>query len=94
MKRRSLWYKSFCQFFFSAYRKHYNANLVLINLIENWKKNHDSKKEVEAAFTDSSKAYDSIPRDLLTTKWKLMGSLRTFLLFVFIPEALKTLCKH
>ena len=89
MKRRSLWYKSFCQFFFSAYRKHYNANLI-----QNWKKNHDSKKEVEAAFTDSSKAYDSIPRDLLTTKWKLMGSVRTFLLFVFIPEALKTLCKH
>ena len=60
--------QTFLSIFFSAYRKHYNANLVLTNLIENWKKNHDSKKVVGAAFTDSTKASDSIPQDLLITK--------------------------
>ena len=43
--------QTFLSTFAPAYRKHYSANLVLINLIENWKKNLDNNKIVVVGHT-------------------------------------------
>ena len=40
----------------SAYRKHYNANHVLIGVTKNWKKNPDNKKLV-TVFMDFIKSF-------------------------------------
>ena len=56
---------TFLSKFISAYRKSYNFNHVLIRLIESWKKSLDQKKFVGAVLMDLSKAFSSIPYDLL-----------------------------
>ena len=59
---------TFLSRFISAYRKSFSTNHVLIRLIENWKKSLDEKKIVGAVLIELSKAFDSIPCDLLITK--------------------------
>ena len=54
--------------FISAYSKSYSTNHVLIHLTENWKKSLDKKKIVGAVLMELSKAFDSIPCDLIITK--------------------------
>ena len=57
----------------SAYHKSCSTNHVLIRLIENWKKSVDKKKFVGAVLMDLSKAFDSIPHDLLIAKMYAYG---------------------
>ena len=64
--------ETFLSKFISAYRKSY-SNHVLIRLIENWKKSLDQKKFVGAVLMDLSKAFDSIPHDLLIAKMHAYG---------------------
>ena len=64
---------TFLSKFISAYRKSYSTNHVLIRLIENWKKSLDEKKFVGAVLMDLSKAFDSIPHDLLIAKMCAYG---------------------
>ena len=59
--------------FISAYRKRYSTNHVLLKLIENWKAVIDSNLFTGAVLMDSSKAFDSIPHDLLITKLHAYG---------------------
>ena len=59
--------------FISAYRKSYSSSHVLIRLIESWKKSLDEKKFVGAVLMDLSKAFDSIPHDLLIAKMYAYG---------------------
>ena len=64
---------SFLSKFIPAYRKSNSSNHVLIRLIENWKKSLDQKKFVGAVLMDLSKAFDSIPHDLLIAKLHAYG---------------------
>ena len=64
---------TFLSKFISAYRKSYSSNHVLIRLIESWKKSLDQKKFVGAVLMDLSKAFDSIPHDLLIAKMHAYG---------------------
>ena len=47
--------------------------MYLIRLIENWKKSLDQKKFVGAVLIDLSKAFGSIPHDLLIAKMHAYG---------------------
>ena len=58
---------------FSAYCKSYILNHVLIGLIENLKKSLDQKKFLGTVLMDLSKAFDSIPHDLLIAKIHAYG---------------------
>ena len=64
---------TFLSHFISAYRKSYSTNHVLIHLIENWEKSREKKRFVGAALIDLSKAFDSIPNDLLVVKMYAYG---------------------
>ena len=64
---------TFLSKFISAYRKSFSTNHVLIRLTENWKKSLDKKKCVGAVLMDLSKAFDSIPHDLLIAKMYAYG---------------------
>ena len=75
--------QNFLSDFVSAYRKHYSSNHILINLLENWKKNLDNKKIVGAVFMDLSKAFDCIPHDLLIAKMDAYGFSEDFLTFLY-----------
>ena len=64
---------TFLSKFIFAYRKSYSSNHVLIRLTENWRKSLDQKKFVGAMLMDLSKAFDSIPHNLLITKMRVYG---------------------
>ena len=74
--------ESFLSIFIAAYRKKYSTNHVLIRLIENWKLHLDKKEFVGAVLMDLSKAFDSVPHDLLIAKMHAYGfDLDTLVLF-------------
>ena len=77
--------QTFLSNFVSAYRKHYRANhvLIIISLIENWKKSLDNNKIVDAVFMDLSKAFDCMPHDLLIAKTEAYGFREDFLTFLY-----------
>ena len=64
---------TFLSKFISAYHKSYSTSHVLIRLLENWKKSLDEKKFVGAVLMDLSKAFDSIPYNLLIAKMHVYG---------------------
>ena len=59
--------------FLSAYRKSYSTQHVLIRLIEEWKQKLDRNYVVGAILMDLSKAFDSIPHDLIIAKLYAYG---------------------
>ena len=57
----------------SAFRKHHGCETALIDLIENWKFNLDSKRFVDVVSLDLSIAFDSLPLDILLGKLAAYG---------------------
>ena len=51
-----------------AFRKYYGCDLALTDPTENWKYNLDNNRPVGAVSLDLSKAFNSLPLDLLLAK--------------------------
>ena len=68
--------------FVSAYRKLYGTQHVLMRLLEEWRKKLDNDFVVGAVLMDLSKAFDSIPHDLLIAKLAAYGLDKTSLLYI------------
>ena len=68
--------------FLSAYRKSYSTQQVLIRLIEEWKNKVDKNYVVGAVLMDLSKAFDSIPHDLIIAKLSAYGFDQSSLEFI------------
>ena len=58
----------------SAYRKHHSCQTALLRLVEDWKDCLDKDLMVAVISIDLSKAFDSLPHNLLLAKLKLMVS--------------------
>ena len=76
-------HENMTNYFISVYKKSYSSNHVLIRLIESWKKSLDQKKFVGAVLMDLSKAFDSIPHDLLIAKMHAYCFSKNSLVFFF-----------
>ena len=59
--------------FLAAYRKSYSTQHVLIRMVEEWKEKLDNNFIAGSVMTDLSKAFDSIPHDLLIPKLSAYG---------------------
>ena len=68
--------------FMSAYRTNYISQHVIIRLLEEWRKKLDDNFVVGAVLTDLSKAFDSIPHDLLIAKLAARGLSKEALIYI------------
>ena len=66
----------------SAYRTNYISQHVIIRLRDKWRKKLDDNFVVGAALTDLSKAFDSIPHDLLVAKLAAYGLSKEALMYI------------
>ena len=68
--------------FLSAYRKNYNAQHVLLRLLEEWREHLDNNKTVGGILIDLLKAFDCVPHDLLLAKLAAYGIDDNLILYI------------
>ena len=68
--------------FMSAYRTFYKKQHVLMRLLEEWRNKLDNDFVVGAVLMDLSKAFDSIPHDILIAKLASYGLHEQALLYI------------
>ena len=70
-----IFYKCVCTLVIgtAAYRKGYSCQHVLLRVVEDWKLALDDRKHVAAMLMDLSKAFDSLPHELIIAKFKAYG---------------------
>ena len=56
-----------------GFRKGYSTQHALLNLIENWRKHLEIKETIGVIVCDLSKAFDTLPHDLLIAKLEAYG---------------------
>ena len=59
-----------------AYRKHHGCDTALLSLTEEWRKELDDRKIIGLVSMDLSKAFDSLPHDVIVKKFKEYGAER------------------
>ena len=57
-----------------AYRKHHGTDTALLSLTEQWRKELDQHKIIGIVSMDLSKAFDTLPHELLVAKLKSYGA--------------------
>ena len=57
-----------------AYRKHHGTDTALLSLTEQWRKNLDQHNIVGIVSMDLSKAFDTLPHELIVAKFKAYGA--------------------
>lgn len=57
-----------------AYRKHHGCDTAILSLTEEWKKELDNHKVIGLVAMDLSKAFDTLPHDLIVQKLKRYGA--------------------
>ena len=67
-------FRSILQKFVFAYRKHHGCDKALLSLTEEWRKKLDDRKIIGLVSMDLSKAFDSLPHDLIVKKFKEYGA--------------------
>ena len=60
--------------FVFAYREHHGCDTALLSLTEEWRKELDDRKVIGLVSMDLSKAFDSLPHDLIVKKFKEYGA--------------------
>ena len=68
----------------SAYRTEYNSQHVLIRLLEERRQQLDNTKVVWGVFMDLSKAFDSVPHDLLIAKLAAYPLDENLIMYIYI----------
>lgn len=66
----------------SAYRKHYNAQHLLLRLLEEWWEKLDNNFFAGYVLMDFSKAFDCVPQNLLLAKLEACGFDMNFLCYI------------
>ncbi|XP_028405242.1 uncharacterized protein LOC114527747 [Dendronephthya gigantea] len=69
----SAYFKDRMSKYLSAFRKHHSCQTALLHLIEDWKHKLDNGSVVGLIVLDLSKAFDSLPHDLLIAKLRAYG---------------------
>lgn len=57
-----------------AYRKNHGTDTALLSLTEQWRKELDQHNIIGIVSMDLSKAFDTLPHDLITAKFKSYGA--------------------